>query len=122
MPNAEQQRVYLGQLASTLWKFQQEDIFCDTTLVTRGSVEVSAHSAVLGAVSSKLRSLLNERQAFLSSDASTNRSTNSSPVYKSFVEAEAMRLLTPPLKSTTQKKYRLLLLDCESAKLDAVLR
>jgi len=48
-------QLHVSHLANTLWKFKQENLFCDTTIYVRNGSKVFAHSAVLGAVSVKLK-------------------------------------------------------------------
>lgn len=48
-------QLHVSHLANTLWKFKQENLFCDTTIYVQNGIKVLAHSAVLGAVSVKLK-------------------------------------------------------------------
>lgn len=51
---------HTSRLADTLWKFKEEDVFCDTTICAAGGVEIYAHSVVLGAFSKHLRTKLQD--------------------------------------------------------------
>ena len=55
---------YLANLASTLWRFREDDVFCDTTIAGSGGIELMAHSVVLAAGSVKLCTVLNDGQPF----------------------------------------------------------
>lgn len=68
---------HTSRLADTLWKFKEEDVFCDTTIYAAGGIEIYAHSVVLGAFSTKLRTKLQDSfSQLMHEQCSWNQSRN----------------------------------------------